>query len=341
MPGVESAASLAAPMVVSASVPRVFAPRVSEPEGLVAAAEEGPLLAPILAVVGQTATGKSALALALAARLDGEIVNADAMQLYRGMDVGTAKTPEPERRGIPHHQLDVLDVRDEASVATYQRAARADIAAIAARGHRAIVVGGSGLYLRAVLDRFTIPPADPAVRADLESQLARHGPEEMHRRLAGLDPAAAEAILSTNTRRVVRALEVVHLTGRRFSATLPAREFHRPAALFGLGMDRTALDVRIGERVGRMWELGLVDEVAALARDGLREGRTASRALGYQQALSVVDGVTSDEEAMAATAAATRRFARRQESWFRPDQRITWLPAQAPDLLDLAMAALA
>jgi tRNA dimethylallyltransferase len=282
----------------------------------------------VVAVVGPTASGKSDLALDLAEALGGEVVNADASQLYRGMDIGTAKVPPAQRRGIPHHQLDVLDVTDEASVAAYQQHARADLAAIAARGRHAVVVGGSGLYVRALLDRLEIPPTDPEVRARLEEEAARLGTATLYARLRGVDPTAADAIEPNNTRRVVRALEVIDLTGRPFSATLPAREYLRPTLALGLELPREVLDERIGCRVARMWRDGLLDEVRALEPLGLRDGRTASRALGYAQALAQLDGAMTETEAQDQTAAMTRRFARRQESWFRPDPRVTWLDPQ-------------
>jgi tRNA dimethylallyltransferase len=294
---------------------------------------------PVVAVVGATATGKSDLAVDLALALGGEVVNADALQLYRGMDVGTAKLTVAERRGVPHHQLDVLDVRAEASVAAYQRHARADLAAIAARGARPVLCGGSGLYLRAVLDRLEIPPTDPQVRAAWEARLADVGPDALHGRLAEVDPAAAGAILPGNGRRVVRALEVIELTGRPFSATLPTGEYVLPTVQIGLVADRDVLDRRIADRVDRMWCTGLIDEVGRLIGQGLREGRTAGRALGYAQALAVLDGRCTDAEARDDTARATRRLVRRQESWFRRDPRIVWLPSGAPDLLDRALEA--
>jgi len=294
----------------------------------------------LVAVVGATATGKSDLAVDLALACGGEVVNADAMQLYRGMDIGTAKLTERERHGIPHLQLDVLDVREEASVAAYQRHARADVAAICGRGGIAVLTGGSGLYVRAVLDRMEIPPTDATHRRELEEELARVGVAELHRRLALLDPAAAAAILPSNGRRVVRALEVIGLTGRPFSATLPRPEYVRPAVQIGLALERDELDRRIAARVDRMWADGLVDEVRSLERAGLREGRTASRALGYAQVLDLLDGRCDEAEAKADVVRATRRFARRQESWFRRDGRIVWLPAQAPDLLPRALAVL-
>ena len=293
---------------------------------------------PVVAVVGPTATGKSELGLALAERLGGEVVNADAMQLYRGMDIGTAKLSLDQRRGIAHHQLDVLEVREEASVAAYQRHARADIAAIGARGRIAVLVGGSGLYVRAALDRLDIPPTDRTVRARLEAELADVGLDVLRARLVALDPTAADAIEPRYGRRIVRALEVVELTGRPFSASLPAREHVRPTVVVGLVADRSLLDARVDERVRRMWRQGLVDEVRTLVTQGLRDGRTASKALGYSQALAHLDGRMTPAEAQEATATATRRYARRQESWFRADPRIVWLPHDARDLVDRALA---
>ena len=310
------------------STPRVTTSGLSEIPG-----------SPVVAVVGPTATGKSELGLALAERLGGEVVNADAMQLYRGMDIGTAKLSLEQRRGIAHHQLDVLEVREEASVAAYQRHARADIAGIGARGRIAVLVGGSGLYVRAALDRLDIPPTDRTVRARLEAELADVGIDVLRARLVALDPTAADAIEPRNNRRIVRALEVVELTGRPFSASLPAREHVRPTVVVGLVADRSLLDARVDERVRRMWRQGLVDEVRTLVTQGLRDGRTASKALGYSQALAHLDGTMTPAEAQEATATATRRYARRQESWFRADPRIVWLPHDARDLVDRALAA--
>jgi tRNA dimethylallyltransferase len=301
----------------------------------------GPASGPFtVAVVGPTATGKSDLAVELALALGGEVVNADAMQLYRGMDVGTAKLPPAERRGVPHHLLDVLDVRQEASVATYQRAARAALVAVADRGRVPVLAGGSGLYVRAVLERLEIPPTDPAVRARLEGELAAAGAPALHARLAAVDPAAAANILPGNGRRIVRALEVVELTGRPFSATLPEPGAAPavPAVQLGLRLERPSLDARLDRRVDRMWAAGLVDETRGLEARGLREGRTASRALGYAQVLRYLAGEWDEAEARADTKAATRRFARRQETWFRRDRGIAWLAADAPDLLDRALA---
>lgn len=295
---------------------------------------------PVIAVVGPTATGKSGLGLDLAERLDGEIVNADAMQLYRGMDVGTAKLAPAERRGIPHHQLDVLEVTEEASVAAYQHAARSDVAAIRKRGRVPILVGGSGLYVRAALDRLDLPPTDPAVRSRLEAQAADVGADAMYRLLLQQDSAAAALIQPGNLRRVIRALEVIELTGRPFSASMPRREFVEPTVVIGLALERAVLDHRIEERVLHMWRTGLREEVEGLLPLGLRRGFTASRAIGYAQAIAVIDGSLTEAEAIAETAQATRRLARRQERWFRPDPRITWLQADRPTVLDEALALL-
>ena len=297
----------------------------------------------VIAVVGPTSAGKSELALGLALALGGEVVNADSMQLYAGMDIGTAKLSVAQRRGIPHHLLDIWDVRQAASVAAYQRLAREAIAGIHARGRVPVLAGGSGLYLRAALDNLEFPGTDPAVRDRLEAELAAAGPEALHARLAALDPAAAAAILPSNGRRIVRALEVIEVVGRPFAAVLPQYESRYPAAQIGLRVDRGELGRRIAERADRMWREGLVDEVAALERAGLREGRTASRALGYAQVLRFRAGEYGEDEARAQTILATRRFARRQEAWFRRDPRVSWLDASSRDagaLLDEALAAL-
>lgn len=281
----------------------------------------------VITVVGPTATGKSDLAVALAGRLDAEIINADAMQLYRGMDIGTAKLPESERGGVRHHLLDVLDVRQTASVKAYQSAARSVIAELAAAGRRAVLVGGSGLYVRAAVDRLNFPPRDDAVRARLEARAERDGPQCLFAELSAADPEAAAAIDPANVRRVVRALEVIELTGKPFSATLPAYTYEIPAVQIGLELDRRELGDRIARRVERMWQAGLVDEVRELAADGLRDGATARRALGYAQVLDYLDGGRSEREAFDATITGTRRFVRRQETWFRRDRRINWLDA--------------
>ncbi|MFC0039032.1 tRNA (adenosine(37)-N6)-dimethylallyltransferase MiaA [Actinomadura rayongensis] len=293
----------------------------------------------MIAVVGPTASGKSDLAVELALRLGGEAVNADSMQLYRGMDVGTAKLTPAETRGVPHHLLDVWDVTETASVAEYQKLAADVIEDVRARGRTPVLVGGSGLYVRAALDHLEFPGTDPAVRARLEAELAEHGPGVLHERLRGVDPAAADAILPGNGRRVVRALEVVEITGRPFSATLPAHRYRFDAVQIGLSVPRPELDERIALRVDRMWDAGLVDEVRRLEKAGLRRGVTASRALGYQQVLRFLAGEWSEERAKDETIRLTRRFARRQESWFRRDPRVRWLPYDAPDLVDRALAA--
>jgi tRNA dimethylallyltransferase len=280
----------------------------------------------LVALVGPTATGKSALAVELARQLGGEVVNADSMQLYRGMDVGTAKPTAAERQGVPHHLLDVWEVTERASVAEYQRLARAAVDAVLARGRVPLLVGGSGLYVRAVLDRLEFPGTDPALRARLEAELAAAGPASLHSRLSAVDPAAAAGILPSNGRRLVRALEVLELTGRPFAATLPA-----PAAYYDtvqLGLDRADLDERVAARVDRMWAAGLVAEVRALEARGLRDSPTAGRALGYQQVLARGDTPAARDE----TVRATRRFVRRQRSWFRRDDRVRWLDAAAADL---------
>ena len=290
-----------------------------------------------IAVVGPTAAGKSALSLRLAEAIGGEIINADSMQLYRGMDIGTAKLTVAEREGVPHHLLDIWDVTQAASVSDYQRLARQAIAQIRARGRVPILVGGSGLYVRAAIDKLEFPGTDPGLRASLEDELAQVGAPALHARLATADPAAAAAILPSNGRRVVRALEVLQLSGRPFSATLPQYESIYDAVQIGVDLPRSELDQRIAGRVTRMWQLGLVNEVRELASVGLRDGRTASRALGYAQVLRFLDGELSEDEAAAQTILATRRFVRRQESWFRRDPRITWLdPAQ--DLVTQALA---
>jgi tRNA dimethylallyltransferase len=292
-----------------------------------------------IAVVGPTAAGKSALAVALAEELGGEVVNADAMQLYRGMDIGTAKITSDERRGVPHHLLDVLDVTETASVAAYQRDARATVERLLDEGRVPILVGGSGLYVRAVLDELDFPGTDPDIRVRLEQELAASGAERLHERLTRLDPTAAAAILPSNGRRVVRALEVIELTGRPFSATMPRPGPARYDTLhIGLDLDTGELDRRVELRVTRMFEEGLVDEVRRLEKEGLRIGRTASRALGYQQVLDQLDADEDMAVAAAATAQATRRFVRRQRSWFRRDQRINWLDATRDDLLAAALA---
>jgi tRNA dimethylallyltransferase len=295
---------------------------------------------PVVAVVGPTATGKTALAVALAQRLGGEVVNADSMQLYRGMDIGTAKPDLGERDGVPHHLLDLWHVREAASVADYRQRARAEIDGLRAAGRLPLLVGGSGLYVRAVLDELDFPGTDAAVRARLEAELADVGAAALHGRLAVVDPAAAAAVLPSNGRRIVRALEVIELTGGPFRAQLPEPRPHYPALVLGLDREPAELDERIAVRVDRMWAAGFVDEVAALAADGLRDGPTASRALGYAQVLAQFDGDLTPEEARERTASTTRRFVRRQRSWFRRDAGTTWFDAGRPDLLDAVTAVI-
>ena len=296
---------------------------------------------PIVAVVGATASGKSDLALDLAGSLGGEIVNTDAMQVYRGMDIGTAKLPVVERRGIPHHLLDLLDVTHPATVAEFQRWARAEIADCRGRGVVPVLVGGSALYTRAILDEFDFPGTDAEVRARYDAALVELGPEALHRRLADLDPAAADGIIPTNGRRIVRALEVIEITGRPFTATLPPPTYADPATVqIGVDIDRPTLDARIAARVDRMWEQGFVDEVRALADRGLRDGLTANRALGYRQVLAFLDGEITEAEAREQTITGTRRFARRQDSWFRKDERITWVAYDDPARVEKALAAI-
>jgi len=295
----------------------------------------------VIAVVGATATGKSRLAIALARALGGEVVNADSMQLYQGMDIGTAKEREAAWQGVPHHLLDIWPVTRTANVADYQALARAAIDGIIGRGHVPVLVGGSGLYVRAALDDLNFHGTDRGTRARLETELAELGPAALHARLAAVDPAAAAAILPSNGRRIVRALEVIEITGGPFTATMPGYEQVRPAVQLGLTLPRPELDQRIEARVEAMWQAGLEAEVKDLVHQGLRDGKTASRALGYQQMLRHLDGELTLDEARQETVKATRRFARRQESWFRRDPRIRWLDATAETLLDEARAVIA
>ncbi len=297
---------------------------------------------PIVAVVGATASGKTGLSLDLAERLGGEVVNTDAMQVYRGMDVGTAKLPTSERRGIPHHLLDTLTVREPATVAEFQDWARGVIERLRGAGTTPVLVGGSALYTRAILDRFDFPGTDDDVRERWEQQLAERGPAALHTVLAGRDPDAAARILPENGRRIVRALEVVELTGRPFSASLPHLEYVDPHTVqIGVDIDRETLDRRITERVDGMFSSGFVDEVRHLLDHGLAEGRTAPRAIGYREVVAHLRGELTEAEAKEQTVTATRRFARRQDSWFRKDPRIIWLRHDDPELVDKALRAIA
>jgi len=293
----------------------------------------------LIAVVGATATGKSALAIDLALALGGEVVNADSMQLYRGMDIGTAKVTEAERRGVPHHLLDIWDVTKTASVAEYQQDVRRVIDDIKSRDKIPILAGGSGLYIRAALDDLSFPGTDPAVRARLEAELTESGPAPLFERLRQRDPKAAEAILPSNGRRIVRALEVMEISHRPFSANMPGYGGGRPAIQVGLALPRPELDERVAERVHRMWAAGFEYEVRHLERHGLRDGLTASRALGYAQVLRHLAGEWTSDQAREETIKATRRFVRRQESWFRRDPRVTWLTSRQ-DLVSQAVALL-
>jgi tRNA dimethylallyltransferase len=292
-----------------------------------------------VAVIGPTATGKTALGVELALALGGEVVNADAMQLYRGMDIGTAKATVEERRGVPHHLLDVLEVTETASVAAYQRHARDRIELLLAEGRVPVLVGGSGLYVQAVLDDLRFPGTDPRIRAELEAEAAERGPSSLHARLAERDPVAAGSILPSNVRRIVRALEVIEITGQPFSANLPTPGAPRFGTVL-VGVDREIIDLdeRVDLRVRRMFEAGLVEEVRELETRGLREGRTASRALGYQQVLATLDGDGDVDAAATATAQATRRFVRRQRSWFRRDTRIRWFDGADPRLTEQVLS---
>lgn len=286
---------------------------------------------PLVVIAGATASGKSALGVALAQRLadqgrPGEVINADSMQLYRGMDIGTAKITAEEMEGVPHHLLDVLDITEEASVAAYQQQAREVIAAIRARGNTPVMVGGSGLYTRAATDVIEFPPTDPQLRDELTRKLHDQGAAALREELRAVDPESASVI--KDDRRLVRALEVVRLTGRTFSSYMPQRVYEPALAevvQLGLSVPREQLHERIAQRVDLMAEQGLLAEVRRLDQQGLRHGRTASRAIGYQQHLQVLDGELTEAEALESTTVATRKFARRQETWFRADHRLRWI----------------
>jgi tRNA dimethylallyltransferase len=287
-----------------------------------------------IVICGATATGKSDLAVDLAKVIDAEIINADSMQLYAGMDIGTAKLSMEERGGIPHHLLDILKVSQDSTVAWYQELARAKISEIHARSKDVVIVGGTGLYIKAILDDLVFPDTDPLVREKLNQEALDLGPAALFERLERLDPAAAIAIDSANLRRVIRALEVIEITGKPFTANLPRQEStHYPDAMqFGLVMDRPSLSERISQRVDRMWEAGLVSEVDELIAQGIKDGSTAARAIGYAQVISLRDGLMSEIDAKEDTKRATRQYSRRQETWFSRDNRITWISPIQPRL---------
>ena len=288
----------------------------------------------VIVICGATATGKSEIAIQIAQELDAEIINADSMQLYRGMDIGTAKLSLEEQQGIPHHLLDVLDVKEDSTVAWYQERARAAITEIHSRGKDAVIVGGTGLYIKAILDDLNFPDTNPEVRAKLEAEAEEFGSASLFARLEELDPAAALAIDRANTRRIIRALEVIEITGQPFTANLPREDSSRyPDAMqFGLVMDREHLRERIDLRVDRMWESGFVDEVDRLITQGIKDGVTAQRALGYAQIIAMRDGTMTEEDAKEDTKRASRQYARRQETWFSRDARIQWVAQHQPRL---------
>jgi tRNA dimethylallyltransferase len=283
----------------------------------------------LVIISGATATGKSELAIEVAKEIGGEIISADSMQLYKGMDIGTAKLTMAERQGITHHLLDLVDVKTDVTVSWYQELARAKIDELRAAGKSVVVVGGTGLYIKAILDDLNFPETDPEVRMKLNQEAEKIGGDAMHQRLAKLDPAASLAIPKENVRRVIRALEVIEITGKPFTAILPREDSTKyPDAMqFGLAMDRESLDIRIDNRVAKMWEAGFVDEVEELVNQGILEGKTAQAAIGYAQIIRMKHGSMSQEEAIEDTARATRQYARRQETWFSRDLRITWLSA--------------
>ena len=288
----------------------------------------------VIVICGATATGKSEIAIQIAQELDAEIINADSMQLYKGMDIGTAKLSLNERAGIPHHLLDVLDVKEDSTVAWYQELARETISEIHSRGKDAVIVGGTGLYIKAILDDLNFPDTNPEVRAKLEAEAEEFGSASLFARLEELDPAAALAIDRANTRRIIRALEVIEITGQPFTANLPREDSSRypDAKQFGLVMDREHLRERIDLRVDRMWEAGFVDEVDRLITQGIKDGVTAQRALGYAQIIAMRDGTMTEEEAKEDTKRASRQYARRQETWFSRDARIQWVAQHQPRL---------
>lgn len=290
---------------------------------------------PVIAVVGPTGTGKSDLAIALAQKLNGEIVNSDALQFYRGMDIGTAKLAESDRGGIEHHLMDMMGLLEEASVAEFQAQARSCFDEIRSRGRVPIMVGGSGLYVRAALDIIDFPPTDPRVRARLEAQVQQRGEAELRSQLAAVDPVSAARNL--DLRRAIRAVEVYEISGRPFSSYMPVRQYQQPAIQIGLNLDRAALHERLARRVHQMDTQGLEAEVRALIPAGLRSGKTSSRAIGYQQYLDFIDGKITRAAAIEDTIVATRKFARRQITWFNADERVTWFDPTEDAMIERAL----
>jgi tRNA dimethylallyltransferase len=285
----------------------------------------------LVIICGATATGKSELALAVAKKLNAEIVNADSMQVYKGMDIGTAKLSLAERQGINHHLIDLLEVTQEANVSWYQGLARAKIDEILQSGNSVVVVGGTGLYLKAILDDLNFPDTDPVIRQQITDEAEQVGNEQMHQRLAKLDPAAALAIPKENIRRVIRALEVIQITGKPFTANLPrqASSKYPTAQQFGLVLDRENLDSKIDARVEDMWSKGFVREVMQLMTKGLEQATTAKMALGYGQIMNYLNGECDEKFAKEETKRVTRAYARRQETWFSRDDRIKWLAPES------------
>jgi len=285
----------------------------------------------LIIVCGATATGKSDLAVSLAKEINAEVVNADSMQVYKGMDIGTAKLTNEERGGIAHHLIDVLDIKDEANVAWYQQIAREKIDQILSTGKSVVVVGGTGLYIKAILDDLNFPDTDPEVRQKITDQAEKLGNDVMHERLAKLDPAAALAIPKENIRRVIRALEVIELTGKPFTANLPRQESSKypDAKQFGLVLDRGNLDEKIDKRVEDMWAMGFAREVSTLMTKGLEQSGTAKKALGYMQIMNYLNGESDEAFAKEETKRVTRAYARRQETWFSRDERIKWLAPES------------
>ena len=295
----------------------------------------------LIVIGGATASGKSALALDVAERIGAEIVNADSMQLYKGMDIGTAKVPFEERRGIPHHMLDTLEVTEESSVADYQRQARALIDSRLAQDIPVVVVGGTGLYIKALIDELNFPDRDPGVRERLFAEAEELGATAMHQRLAALDADAAALIPEQNLRRVIRALEVIELTGEPYAASLPRNErsYYPQAQQFAIRVEREVLNKRISERVAQMWRDGFLSEVEKLVAQGLRDGRTARAAIGYAQVLAALEGQISIDLAMEETVTSTRQYARRQATWFGRENRISWLEGSPAKLLESILSS--